>query len=240
MSVNINVPRYHFRQSEIDQTQNEINVTNNNIHNLNNTLSYSSYKDNIIKQDIADNNTTINKLNDETNRLEYDRDTLIEIENLKQHELEMLREGYTTSSTYISAATDKNFIDESETANNIVIGQIAKQNFFDNINMQNNNIQKKNSLITNDYVTSAQKEYYETSQQNTINNINFWFFIFYYFFLLIFIFILFFIQRTMTLFNKIIIILAFGLYPFCIIFVENVILKLLYFCLEFIQTKIPS
>ena len=240
----INVPRFRNRQSEIDDKSRQVDQSNREIDALRSTLSYSTYKDDAIKKNISDNKSKISDINKQNSNLEYDLKILKETQTLKEHELEMIRESFFTlkepmviNDLYSSTRTDYINVIQDYTQSNDVINNIYTQNFYDNINLQNRVIKKKNSdYATNkDHITTKGKEYYVTDQMETFAVMNFWLFIFYYILLIVLLIVLFLIQKSMPLFTKIRWIILFVIYPFIIVFIERVFIGIHNLCLDYIR-----
>jgi hypothetical protein len=243
----INVPRYINRQSEIDNKAREVGQSNGEIDTLRGTLSYSTYKDNAIKKNISDNRSKLSDINKQNSNLEYDLKVLKEAQALKEHELEMIRESFFSikepmviNDIYSSVKRDYTNVLQEYTTDNNIINNVYTQNFYDDINLQNRIIEKKNSdyASNKDYKTTNSREYYVNEEANTFATINFWLFVFYYILLFVLIIVLFFIQKSMSLFSKIRWIILFGIYPFIIVFIERLFSSLLRLCLDYIHTMI--
>lgn len=241
--MSINVLRFRNRQSEIDNKKRQVDQSNKETDTLRSTLSYSTYKDDSIKKNISDNKSKISDIDKQNSNLEYDLKILKEAQTLKEHELEMIRESFFTlkepmviNDIYFSVENDYVTTTQDYTTSNDIINNIYTQNFYDNINLQNRVIKKKNSdyASNKDNITTNGKEYYITDQMKTVTVMNFCLFVFYYILLLVLIIVLF-IQKSMSLFSKIRWIILFVIYPFIIVFIERVLIGILNLCLDYIR-----
>jgi septal ring factor EnvC (AmiA/AmiB activator) len=243
--MRISVPRFRSRQSDIDNKNRQLNQSNREIDTLRSTLSYSTYKDDAIKKNISDNKSKLNSINKQISNLEHDLHILQESQTLKEHELEMIRESFLSlkepmviNDIYSSVKNDYIDVTQNYTQGNDAINSVYTQNFYDNINMQNYVIRKKNSqrAANEEYKTTNEKEYYMNEQTTLFVNINFWLFTFFYVLLFILIIVLFFIQKSMSLYSKIGWIILLGIYPFIIVFIERIVMGVLRLCLDYIHT----
>jgi hypothetical protein len=236
----IGIPRYHDRYPEINRLQNEINQLNQQINSYKSVMAAVQSFDDGVRRDIATDNATIADLTTKIATLTITRDNLIAQLTQLQYELEMRKESVAIDQTYINSEIDQlNDINRS-TVNTQKDDPKFTKSVFNNIKSENNVIKKHYSDSVDDYQTGLQKDYYQTELMNTVSRMNLYMFIFYYILVFILILVFYFIQKTMPLRMKLIWISVLVVYPFLVMYIEDIVSYLIVLFLQLFQTKVPS
>ena len=207
----------------ISNKQNEINNLTNESTGLNKQISLMFTKAKLdadvlsaiqpLQKQIESNNTTISSLKNDINNLTLERNKLT-----KQLELE------------------RNVIDQSLSIGN----NAARSSAFSSVNLiydsnektydyyiaireQNDKLLSKAKNSKSNDLTYHQKAFYQLERLDFSVKINFILYVVYYVFLIILIGILVFLQKTMSIYYRIIIIILLIIYPFIIYTIEKML-----------------
>uniref|UniRef100_A0A6C0D2R4 Uncharacterized protein n=1 Tax=viral metagenome TaxID=1070528 RepID=A0A6C0D2R4_9ZZZZ len=240
MPIVIPVPVPVYRQPEINRLQDRINSLNRQIADLDRQIRDLDNTDRGLQSNIQTDRGSISTLKRNINTLTTQKQSLIASLSQAQYELEMLNESNILNNSHIDTGIQRADDLADMIVSNKLNSQTYVQNFFNSIRTQTANIRKSYGTIVDNSQTSYAKEHYQTEQTTATNGINFYLFLIYYFLLFILILLLFLIQKTMSIYKKLLWIFILALYPFFIMFIETMFSYVLQFLINMLQTKVPS